>query len=189
MRGKLGLIWGAAGTVALLWGCNPVTTHNVASTLLDGAPSVTPTEQMCKEYREKSTQAHDAPLAKIVPDVKEPRSTHRPYREKMCDSCHENGAAAALSKPARELCLPCHPGIVKRAFVHGPVAVGECLDCHEPHTAEEPALLKVEKGKLCLTCHTERRVAERMHAKLASTGMACTACHDPHGGNAKYFLR
>src|SRR5690242_4023933 len=102
MTRKLALVLGTAGAAALLCGCNPVTTHNVASTILDGAPSVTPSEDMCREYREKSdAQARVAALAKNSSGVKEPRSTHPPYREKMCDRCHEK-SGAALSKPKGE---------------------------------------------------------------------------------------
>lgn len=174
--------------------CDPLTRHKVSSTIFDGVPSMPPADQFCQDFHEKKVLELAAAAAKVPTAAeelkkKEAASGHPPYKEKRCNDCHDKTQDSGLIKPKDQVCFVCHPGIMDKFYVHGPVAVGACLDCHDPHSSTEPALLKVEKKKLCVTCHKEKRVADAMHTKVTDSGMACTDCHNPHDGDAKYFLR
>ena len=172
--------------------CSPVTNHKILSTIFDGVPSLPPAEDYCKEYADKVIAA-----AKKTDEKKEPagnssgheESRHQPYAESRCDDCHDKDKQDGLAQPKRELCFMCHTDFVKGAFVHGPVAVGDCLACHVPHTSQFPSLLKIGKGEICSTCHREKRLAAGLHDMARSKNIVCAECHDPHSGTARYFLR
>ncbi|MBJ6751595.1 cytochrome c3 family protein [Geomonas anaerohicana] len=180
--------------LSLLCSCNPVTVHKITTTIFDGVPSLPPTEQLCQEYHEAKVTEEaakaNAPASALAAQAKKAAiKGHPPYMEKRCNDCHDKSTDSGLIKPKDQICFVCHPTIIKKYYVHGPVSVGACLDCHDPHSSGQPALLKVEKKDLCAVCHKEKRIAESMHKKVTESGMACTDCHDPHDGDAKYFLR
>lgn len=171
-------------------GCDPLTVHKVTSTIFDGVPSMPSAEQYCQDYHEKKlAESRDSANKKSASETAANGSIHPPYKEKRCDKCHDKSKDSGLIKPRDEICFVCHPKILNKPMLHGPAAVGGCLECHDPHSTGFPSLLKVEKGKLCATCHQEPRQAAGMHDKVTSSGMVCTDCHNPHAGDAKYFLR
>lgn len=178
---------------ALLTGCDQTARHKVLSTVFDGVPELPPAQQICEEYYQKRLTAEQAgEEAQLVADNESAnKSGHKPFLEKRCNDCHstdksENGG---LIRPRRELCFVCHKDFVKGSNVHGPVAVGDCLACHLPHTSPNPALLRESKTEICKTCHQERRLAETMHNRFLDNRITCVECHDPHAGDARYFLR
>lgn len=112
-----------------------------------------------------------------------------------CARCHEVSGSGAqttvrlvLSPP--ELCVGCHPGFAdaasgKLAAAHAPV-VAACSNCHLPHAAGEPGLLKAPARDLCLSCHEADGVARAHFVPLG--GGECGACHAPHGSRTKGML-
>jgi len=177
----------------LLSGCDPVTRHKTISVIFEGVPSCPPAEDICSDYY---TQRVAADLAALTAAAGEKTalvvaSTHLPYGEKRCNDCHsqEKDQNDGLVRSKRELCFVCHKDFIKGAFVHGPVAIGECLACHLPHTSTNPALLKGDKDKLCESCHSEKRVAAGMHNRFVAKQMVCVDCHDPHSGADHFFLK
>jgi predicted CXXCH cytochrome family protein len=61
-----------------------------------------------------------------------------------------------------------------------------CFDCHEVHSAANPANLKAVGNALCLGCHTKENpaglhgtVSEHTHHAKGSKGSECVACHMP----------
>lgn len=174
----------------MLWGCDPLTVHKVTSTILDGVPSMPPAEQYCQDYHE-TKMAEDKAAANKKEESGKPRtaSVHPPYKEKRCDNCHDRSKESGLITSRDKLCFVCHPAIVKNNFAHGPAAVGDCLECHEPHSSAYPSLLKVEKGAVCVKCHKEKRIAEGLHVKVTEKGILCSECHNPHAGGVQFFLR
>ena len=116
-------------------------------------------------------------------------SVHRPYQEKQCDGCHDRSKESGFVSSREDLCYVCHTGFVKGSFVHGPVAVKDCLACHVPHSSSSAPLLKTGKNILCSSCHREKRLAAAMHDKVSAQNMGCVDCHDPHYGNVQYFLK
>ena len=73
----------------------------------------------------------------------------------------------------------CHAGMMGFKFVHGPVAVQDCLLCHRK-TGEHKFVLAAQGAALCYICHDRM---PRGH------GEACTACHDPHGSDREFQLK
>jgi predicted CXXCH cytochrome family protein len=175
-------------TLLVLSGCDPITRYKVTSTIFDGVPALPPPEKLCEDYAEKKVaEAMSSQLQKEA--QKSPgSSTHLPYQEKQCDDCHDKTKEGGLIRPKNELCGVCHTNFIKGSYVHGPVATGACLACHEPHSSGFPKLLKTSPEKLCTTCHRERRSAAAMHDRFAARQLLCSDCHDPHSGNAQFFL-
>lgn len=68
--------------------------------------------------------------------------------------------------------------------VHGPVAEKECDQCHASRYSNK---LKVEKEKLCWTCHDPEDFAGEVVHGPFSAGF-CQACHDPHRSKHEYLL-
>ena len=175
-----------------LTGCDPVSRHKALSTLFDGVPSLPPPEQHCADYADKKVaELRDELSGKKVQkvDVAASKSLHLPYQEKKCDGCHDKSKKDGLVAPRRELCFVCHKGFIKAEWVHGPVAVSDCLSCHVPHNSAFPSLLKADRNAVCASCHQEKRLAAVMHDRVMAQQMACIDCHDPHFGNAAYFLK
>ena len=174
--------------LGMLCGCDPVTRHKVLSTVFDGVPAPPNPDDICAGYldAQKTTAAQGEGQGPAATG-----SNHKPYTEKRCSDCHaqsktENGG---LIHPRQELCFVCHDTIIAGTFVHGPVAVGDCLACHLPHSSSNPFLLRQQPEKICQSCHREERLAATMHQKVSDRSMACGDCHDPHSGQARYFLR
>lgn len=182
----------AALLVCVLCSCSPITRHQVLTTIFDGVPSMPPAEQICQEYvqdvlaRERDQREGKGKFAAAAPVA----SAHRPYTEKRCDDCHDKTTESGLVvKNKTELCFVCHADFIKGGFVHGPVAVGDCLACHDPHTSALPSLLKVSAADICAVCHREERQAVSLHTTVASHGLVCVNCHSPHFGNVRFFLK
>ncbi|MCP4005039.1 MAG: hypothetical protein GY725_12670 [bacterium] len=167
--------------------------------------------------------------------------SHGPYAAEECARCHDLGASsgwrgprgggassaqaqAALAEggrlrmPVDELCTHCHseysPAHSRNQgmSIHGPVAGGWCVACHQSHTSPYPALLRAEpSAQLCGQCHlredllaftAEHRPSDpndawpptkeddrTEDAPTLRVTAQCTHCHDPHGGPDHFFLR
>lgn len=178
-----------------LTGCgDPATRHKVLSTIFDGVPSLPPAGEVCNEYCQQRTTSETAGNETVALENGAPQNTsssHKPYKEKKCSDCHSNNknVNAGLIVPRRELCVVCHQDFVKGHNVHGPVAVGDCLACHLPHNSQYPSLLKEDPDKVCAICHQEDRLAAAMHERFVVKNIGCGECHDPHAGDARYFLK
>jgi predicted CXXCH cytochrome family protein len=88
-----------------------------------------------------------------------------------------------------QLCYKCHdPTVAEDGWVHGPVAAGDCLMCHEPHKTKNRFLLTKTAPSLCYECHEPEAVhlvehhAEEAYAK-------CGECHEGHAGATRTLLR
>jgi predicted CXXCH cytochrome family protein len=118
-----------------------------------------------------------------------PTCIHTPYRENRCAFCHDASSGLLTRTVQRGLCRECHPAIPGNApYVHGPVAVTDCLACHEPHTAFYPKLLLKDDPTLCLQCHRSEDLTRGPYHATMGQG-PCTECHDPHAGNDPFFLK
>jgi predicted CXXCH cytochrome family protein len=89
-------------------------------------------------------------------------------------------------------CTKCHyADMFQQKYMHPPVAAGKCIDCHDPHQADNKGLLREGVPKLCLGCHPD--VETKMQSAAATHPPVregrCTACHDPHGSSARYLLK
>ena len=124
-----------------------------------------------------------------------------------CSDCHStHGAKESLLKitnpqiaplvnttrvPQQEVCFNCHRDI--RSLVmrpsHHPIVEGKikCTDCHNPHGALSPAMVKTESIKeLCTTCHADKRGPWLFEHPPVEEN--CLTCHNPHGGRTVKLL-
>lgn len=178
-----------AGVIGLFSGCDPLTTHKITSTIFDGVPSMPPAEQYCQEYHQRTVaEEAEAELKKQLKQAKSAGSIHPPYAQKHCDQCHNKDKESGFVVPVRELCGVCHKNFIKGRYVHGPAAIGSCLECHVPHNSPNPYLLKNPPDQVCAVCHQEQRLAAKLHDTVKEKGLTCTSCHNPHSGNARFFL-
>ncbi len=119
---------------------------------------------------------------------------HEPTRD--CTNCHDTkrqsraGGKAYLVAPVPTLCHDCHDDpTVSMPNVHGPVAVGQCRQCHNPHKTQVKYLL--EKGgvpQLCYSCHDSDSILS-IPAHFVARPSACTDCHDPHASTERPLLK
>jgi predicted CXXCH cytochrome family protein len=115
-------------------------------------------------------------------------SAHKPWLEERCEECHTR--TLKMGSRDSDLCLKCHASkLTEHELMHGPVAAGACLWCHNPHNSAYAHLLKAPSREVCTQCHSQSMLsAERVPAH-AQPDRACLDCHDGHGGNVRYFLR
>ncbi|KAA0258916.1 cytochrome C [Deferribacter autotrophicus] len=92
----------------------------------------------------------------------------------------------------------CHNDIKNYEFAHGPVAAEQCLVCHNASDADLKKHINRPKSfidfksptgdePVCIMCHDNKVEGKFVHEPI-NTG-DCTACHNPHGGNNKFFIK
>lgn len=132
------------------------------------------------------------------PQKTELKFVHKPVKDGECESCHKPSGqkhpkvkkeAFLLTDKGRSgLCGECHERKDTLKFVHGPVASGDCTDCHDVHQSNNRFQLKEAGSALCFMCHEKAKLDRRYpHAPIAEG--RCTACHDPHQSNMKFMLK
>jgi len=112
---------------------------------------------------------------------------HGPYAAKLCDACHDAAATNALVAPPEQLCFRCHALPLDKAYVHGPLASGGCLVCHDPHSSPNRSLLVSSSEDFCFHCH-DRATVEAISAH-ADRMDECTVCHDAHMSDRPHLLK
>lgn len=111
---------------------------------------------------------------------------------KECDKCHLGDLRSGrqeLKKPVPNLCYSCHTDLHQAGdYLHGPLNVGECVFCHDPHQSTYIHLQKAPQPDLCYRCH-QRQDIEVVPGHQELLEKVCTDCHDPHGGPTLQFLK
>jgi len=170
----------------LLASCDPVEHHNVLTFFFDGVPPLRgETAQTAAPVRKDEPAAAGAPAGSWL--------IHEPVKD--CTRCHGNRQQRGFSPKVQlvaevpQLCYQCHKEYsTLEGWVHGPVATGDCLLCHEPHKTKTESLLRKPVPELCHRCHEPQAVrAIRNHAE-PSYGH-CTDCHEGHAGATRNLLR
>ena len=118
-----------------------------------------------------------------------------PEPHKNCNSCHSGKTQQAIKDrpdliaPMSELCYGCHKEYLSLdGWVHGPVATGNCLLCHDPHETDNKSLLSKSVPELCYQCHEAgslKSVANHSDKSYAN----CTDCHDGHTSQGRMLLK
>jgi predicted CXXCH cytochrome family protein len=153
---------------------------------------------------------------------------HKPLtQERGCGACHSPHASQIkklLPVDEKTLCLDCHGNnklaplkniaeeLKGKKSVHGPIAVGRCSGCHDPHGSNNFRLLTgpypetlyapYKEGiyDLCLKCHNKnllkfpdttvytgfrngKRNLHYVHVVNSRKGRTCRICHEPHAAN------
>ena len=114
-----------------------------------------------------------------------PYAFHEPLLENTCRPCHRDGGGGSdLTEAAR--CYQCHKAAaVLYPYVHGPVAAGMCLICHDAHGSSLSSLTRMESKKMCTSCHDQPSTTEHVESRTR----VCTLCHDPHYSMLRYLLK
>jgi len=91
----------------------------------------------------------------------------------------------------------CHLNFTKLKFLHGPVAANQCMVCHlasdkdvKKHASKPKSFVDFTLPKekpLCVVCHDTKYNGKYIHNPVESG--ECLSCHNPHGGNNKFFLK
>lgn len=112
-----------------------------------------------------------------------------------CSSCHQVHTQHDMvrdKKTQGEVCFACHKD--QRAEIarasHHPIPEGKvaCSDCHNPHGASGPTLLKSNTVvETCTGCHAEKRGPFLWEHPPGADN--CTNCHTPHGSNHTPLLK
>ncbi len=130
---------------------------------------------------------------------------HGPASVWACLSCHEQDSSPryAVAKPDAEICYTCHveqkAEWLSKKHIHGPVNVGMCSICHNPHASDHPFHLYKDTWNLCVTCHVENGTGMHVLADVYSTEghptrgkpdpvrigkeLSCASCHNPHASD------
>lgn len=162
--------------------CDKVERHKALEYFFDGVPPLGE-DQLVAEFGDPNTDQGQT----AVWYVHEPR--------KDCTNCHHKRRSGGFSAQTYlialvpKLCHNCHVDYTETAsFVHGPVAIGQCLFCHTPHKSRIEHLLKKPEPDLCYLCH-DKNMIELIPAHLPGQTSACTDCHNPHAGSTKGLLK
>jgi predicted CXXCH cytochrome family protein len=111
-----------------------------------------------------------------------------------CDNCHDSKTpdetkAHELARQVPKLCFRCHEDESQTyPYVHGPVAVGQCLFCHNPHKSKYAHLLNRGGTELCALCHT-RASLRTIEDHLEPSHVRCLECHNSHASAARFLLK
>ncbi len=100
-----------------------------------------------------------------------------------------NGLAVEKPTSPQKTCVTeeCHADYSKKAYVHGPVGLGDCKSCHKPLDSNKHTYQFAREGKdLCEYCHLEQTAKKNVHEPL-KTG-DCAQCHDPHSSDNKFLI-
>lgn len=131
-----------------------------------------------------------------TPAADDPDATwgmHKPL--KSCAPCHGGESDQATSDnphliaPVPELCGLCHKEYVAMTgWVHGPVATGNCMLCHEPHKSKNQSLLNGPMPELCYRCH-EPDVLKLVAGHSGESYTSCNNCHEGHTSPGRMLLK
>ena len=100
----------------------------------------------------------------LAPTINKFVTTFLPNQADICANCHQPIRAATM-KPSH------HP------IIEGKI---KCSDCHNPHGAITPAMLKQPTiNDQCYSCHADKRGPYvHNHPPVEEN---CATCHNPHG--------
>lgn len=141
-----------------------------------------------------------------------PPYVHGPVGTFACVYCHTLSGDPKYATPRRDesLCGECHVETLKQIrgmkLRHGPIDVGMCEICHDPHGSDHPYMMRKPVNELCLSCHED--VAKGIHVvrttrneshplsgkpdlnpKRQGGELSCVSCHNPHGGVYRYYFQ
>lgn len=113
---------------------------------------------------------------------------------RKCNLCHKKQTKGRWSTPKilkdiPEMCFDCHGSYAQpKRYVHGPVAVGQCDFCHDPHGSREEASLHDAIPVICYRCHDQSSI-ESLPSHDKETVSECTLCHEAHSSSKRKLLK
>ena len=195
----LGFMTGAAILLGCVIGCDQNARYKVLTFFFEGVPK--PGEERprsswtANQDNTSTEQMNDLDKEDGRTVVGEKQGQKRPSRHDFsrdCAQCHTGGLTSGrqeLRTPLPELCYSCHLDLTQGDdYLHGPLNVGECVFCHDPHQSAFIHLQRAPQPDLCYRCHLQDDIALIPGHDLALEGI-CTNCHEPHGGTGPMLLK
>lgn len=154
-------------------------------------------------------EPHSSDTAKLLL-----KYSHGPYVARLCSACHPapvDGKVGLTAGSVDSLCYNCHSNF--KAEMEGAgsrhkllsESTRSCMECHDPHAANQEYDLKKPAQELCVSCHDEKPATagtgemtaqgERQYLKLSSKYVhepakkACLICHNAHASEHQKELR
>ncbi len=133
--------------------------------------------------------------------VKDKKWVHGPVARWWCLNCHDSKYNKSgkrfdpLFQESDKMCFYCHTSKrrwMTERYIHGPVATGNCVACHDPHASNHKFFLWAQaRMKLCIFCHVEKgkefaSPGYKFHGIIV--GLGCNSCHSPHASEYPYQL-
>jgi predicted CXXCH cytochrome family protein len=144
--------------------------------------------------------------------------SHGPYAAQLCSACHPkpvDGKVGLTAATVDALCYECHTQFKAEMAGAGSrhkllsQSKRSCMECHDPHAANQEYHLKKPAQELCVSCHDEQPkqtaqgaapllTAENtglQYLKLSSKYIhepakkSCLICHDAHASEFPKELR
>lgn len=164
----------------------------------------------------KCTGCHD-PHSSDVPKLLL-KFSHGPYAARLCSACHPapvDGKVVLNAANVDSLCYSCHTHFKAEMAGAGSrhkllsQSKKSCMECHDPHAANQEYDLKKPAQELCLGCHVEQPqqtarenkppleydISNMEFLKLSSKYVhepakkSCLMCHDAHASQFPKELR
>ena len=181
------LLVAALAGCAVCAACSTTTRYRVLSFFFDGVPPPGSGAGTKATVEGAGAVSGDIEATSPAPPVR--FLPHTPYRQNRCDGCHDSGSGQLIRSVEDGLCLTCHSALVAEArYVHGPVAVSDCTVCHHHHSSPYANLLVRDPVATCLQCHDRDDLSVGEHHSAIGQ-RSCGDCHNPHGGNDRFFLK
>lgn len=127
---------------------------------------------------------------------------HGPTSNLECLSCHRQSTEPLrIGFPVigtQELCLLCHlkeKEWLDKKVTHGPLVLGGCTLCHDPHGENYKGQLWADgRLGLCIACHSNMGKLVSPEAPVPYVhgiifGSGCLACHDAHATDQEFVLK
>jgi len=169
----------------LCFACSSGSSEGVLKFFFDGVLSSDTTKNITSVEEIVDTGSTKDPVVQLVtPTI----FFHDPYKEKMCDNCHDKGYSNSTFMPPPELCYQCHEEFSSTfTNLHYPVDEGECNFCHNPHKSKYDNLLLLSISELCAECHdVDEIISGDLHEGINND--ECMDCHNPHGSNDEALM-
>jgi predicted CXXCH cytochrome family protein len=144
--------------------------------------------------------------------------SHGPYSARLCSACHpapRENKVGLTAESIDSLCYNCHANFKEEMAGAGSrhkllsQSNRACMECHDPHAANQEYHLKKPAQDLCVSCHDEppKQTAQSETPLLPSVGTelqylklsskhvheparkACLICHDAHASDFPSELR
>lgn len=166
--------------------CDEADNYEILSFFFDGVPN--PYEHKEVRHEVKIDSGRIKRRTEIVKRSELKVFFHEPFKERLCEDCHNFEKGNELVEQPPALCFNCHEDFFENAVVkHGPAAAGFCTQCHHPHFEKQKFMLKRKDQELCLYCHQKSDLMRREVHKLNEEKL-CWSCHDPHASDKEFLL-